>query len=79
MIGRQLFDGDIVLCDAGGTARHEDIVAALIDNETTLKTLIVQRGKSWLRAENPRFPDLIPATSLVVQGVARGVIRFLAA
>lgn len=78
MTGRQLFDGDIVLCDAAVTPRHEQIVAALINNETTLKTLIVQRGKSWLRAENPRYPDLIPATGLVVQGVVRGVIRFLA-
>jgi repressor LexA len=79
MTGRQLFDGDIVLCDAAATPKHQDIVAALIDNETTLKTLILQRGRPWLRAENPRYPDLAPVTSLAIQGVVRGVIRFLAA
>ena len=79
MTGRQLFDGDIVLCDAAATPRNEDIVAALIDNETTLKTLILQRGRTWLRAENPRYPDLQPVTSLAIQGVVRGVVRFLAA
>jgi repressor LexA len=77
MTGRQIFDGDIVLFEHGTTPRHEDIVAALIDNESTLKTFVRKGGKVWLRAENPRFPDLVPAWDLQIQGVARAVIRFL--
>ncbi len=77
MIGRQIFDGDVVLLEQGIIPQHEDIVAALIDNESTLKTLIRQDGKIWLRAENPLFPDLIPAWDLQLQGVARAVLRLL--
>lgn len=75
MIGRKIFDGDLVLVEKSGQPRHQDIVAALIDNESTLKTLIHENGKVWLRSENPAYPDLIPFQELQIQGVARGVIR----
>jgi repressor LexA len=77
MIGRKIFDGDIVLLEQGAAPRKGDIVAALIDNESTLKTLVRRNGKAWLQAENPHYPDLIPALDLRIQGVARAVIRFL--
>lgn len=75
MIGRKIFDGDLVLVEKSGQPRHQDIVAAFIDNESTLKTLIRENGKVWLRSENPAYPDLIPFQELQIQGVARGVIR----
>lgn len=75
MIGRKIFDGDLVLVEKSGQPRHRDIVAALIDNESTLKTLIRENGKAWLRSENPAYPDPIPFQELQIQGVARGVIR----
>jgi repressor LexA len=77
MIGCQISDGDIVILDYGLTPRNGDVVAALIDNESTLKTFVQKGSKAWLRAENPRYPDLIPALDLQIQGVARAVIRFL--
>lgn len=77
MIGRKIFDGDLVLVEKSGQPRHRDIVAALIDNESTLKTLIRENGEAWLRSENPTCPDLIPFEELQIQGVARGVIRSL--
>lgn len=77
MIGRQIFDGDIVLLEHSASPAHGDIVAALIDQESTLKTFVRDGSKVWLRAENPRSPDLIPASDLKIQGVARATIRFL--
>ena len=78
MIGRQIFEGDIVLLEHEAIPRDGDIVAALIDNESTLKTFVHKReGKVWLRAENPLYPELIPAMDLQVQGIVRAVIRFL--
>lgn len=77
MIGRNIFDGDIVLLEQGSSPQNGEIVAALIDNESTLKTLVRKKGKVWLRAENQLYPDLIPALDLRIQGVARAVIRFL--
>ena len=77
MVGRHLSDGDIVLLERDAEPQDGDIVAALIDNECTLKTLVMRGGKFWLRAENPSYPDLSPAWDLQVQGIARAVIRFL--
>lgn len=77
MEGRRIFDGDIVLIDGSATPEHRNVVAALVDNEATLKTFLRRDGKPWLRAENPRYPDPIPAWDLRIQGVARAVIRQL--
>ncbi len=69
-----ILDGDVVIMEFA-EARHGDIVAALIDGETTLKRFLLQRGRPYLRAENKNYPDLIPARELVIQGVLRQVIR----
>jgi repressor LexA len=75
MIGRHILDGDVVILEHGVTPRIGDVVAALIDNESTLKTYMHEKGKPHLRAENPRYPKLIPAQELVVQGVMMALIR----
>ncbi len=75
MIGRHILDGDIVVLEHGPEPRHGDIVAALIDGESTLKTFLQRNGKPYLKAENPKYPDLIPAQELMIQGVLRALIR----
>jgi hypothetical protein len=75
MIGKCIMDGDLVVLEHGMTPRNGDVVAALIDNESTLKTFLLNRGKPFLRAENPKYPDLIPAQELVIQGVMLALIR----
>jgi repressor LexA len=74
MVGAQIVDGDTVLLTRA-TPREGDIVAALIDGEVTLKRYQLKRGKPFLKAENPAYPDLIPAAELVIQGVMIGLIR----
>jgi len=75
MVGRHIIDGDIVVLEHGATPRPGSVVAALIDNESTLKTFVLERGKPYLRAENPKYPKLIPAAELVIQGVMVGLVR----
>ena len=75
MIGRHIMDGDLVVLEHGMTPRNGDVVAALIDNESTLKTIVIERSKTWLRAENPKYPQLIPAQELVIQGVMVALLR----
>jgi repressor LexA len=75
MIGRHILDGDIVVLEHGPEPRHGDIVAALIDGESTLKTFLRKNGKPYLKAENPKYPDLIPAEELMIQGVFKALIR----
>jgi repressor LexA len=75
MIGRHVCDGDIVILEHGAEPRHGQIVAALIDRKTTLKTFVVKNKKPFLKAENPKYPDLVHSEELVIQGVVRALIR----
>jgi len=75
MIGRHICDGDIVVLEHGPDPRPGQIVAALIDGQSTLKTFILKGGKPYLRAENPDYPDFIPAQELMIQGVFKALIR----
>lgn len=75
MVGRHILEGDYVILEHGVTPRSGDVVAALIDNESTLKTFVLDKGKPFLRAENPRYPNLVPAQELVIQGVMVALIR----
>ena len=77
MTGRHIFDGDIVLIEQEQSPQSGDIVAAIIDNESTLKTFVRKNGTSWLQAENPLYPVLVPIMGLTIQGVARAVVRLL--
>jgi repressor LexA len=75
MIGKFICDGDIVILEHGAEPRNGEVVAALIDRKNTLKTF-VQKGKhTFLKAENPKYPNLIPSEELVIQGVLKGLIR----
>jgi repressor LexA len=72
-----IFEGDIVIFEPG-PAKDNDIVAALIDGETTLKRFIQKPGRNpFLKAENPKYPQLHPVSELVVQGIAKAVVRSL--
>jgi repressor LexA len=75
MIGRHILAGDIVILEHGPEPRNGQIVAALIDGESTLKTFVLKGGKPYLRAENPKYPNLIPAQELMIQGVFKALIR----
>jgi repressor LexA len=75
MIGRHILDGDIVVLEHGPEPRNGQIVAALVDGDSTLKTFVVKSGKSYLRAENPKYLNLILAEELMIQGVFKALIR----
>ena len=74
MIDAHICDGDTVILEFR-EPRKGDIVAALIDGGTTLKRYLVEKGQPFLRAENPEFPDLIPARELIIQGVLIALLR----
>lgn len=78
MIGADILEGDRVVVERR-EPKHGDIVAALIDEEVTLKRYCAPRDGSspYLKAENPRYPELYPINELVIQGVAKAVVRAL--
>ena len=75
MIDAHILDGDIVILEDRKDVQNGDIVAALIDGETTLKRYVTEHGRPYLKAENPLYPNLVPARELRIQGVMVSLIR----
>ncbi len=77
MIGDGVLDGDVVIVRRVDTARHREMVVALINGEATLKRLARENGRTRLRPANPDYPiiDIAPEDDFRIQGVAIGVIR----
>ncbi|MEO0509445.1 MAG: transcriptional repressor LexA [Verrucomicrobiota bacterium] len=77
MVDAEIYEGDMVVVEQRDV-RDGDIVAALIDGETTLKRYIQKPGEPpYLKAENKFYPELYPVNELSVQGVAKAVVRSL--
>ncbi len=75
MIGKHICNGDIVIVEFGADPLNGQVVAAFVDGRSTLKTFLIKNGKPILRAENPKYKDIIPAEGLTIQGVLKGLIR----
>jgi repressor LexA len=75
MLGAGINDGDLVVVERGKEPRVNDIVVGVLDGVYTLKRLRRDKGKFYLQAENPDYPDLYAMDELQVAGVVRGVIR----
>ena len=68
---------DELVVDRSLEAKHEDIVVALIDNEFTVKRLMIEGDTHWLKAENPDFSDIYLKENqeLVIWGVVTYVLK----
>ncbi len=77
MINAGILDGDIVVIRKANTARNNDIIVALVDQEeATLKRLYKTSQGIELIAENPDFPTRTYGPDRVeVQGVLVGLVR----
>jgi repressor LexA len=58
MTGAGIQDGDLVVIRKQDDANQGEIVAALLEDEATIKTLIRDGGKTLLRAENPAYAPI---------------------
>jgi repressor LexA len=76
MTGAGIFPGDIVVLEFR-EPRNGEVVAALLDGETTLKRFVIRKGRPFLKAENPQYTNLIPARELVIQGVQVALLRVM--
>jgi repressor LexA len=75
MTGRSICEGDWIIADADVAPKVGEVIVALIDGLNTLKTLARQKGRFFLKAENPTYPDWIPMEEIIVQGVVKAVLR----
>ncbi len=78
MVERGIEDGDKVVVKKQNHASRGDIVVALLDNETTLKTYYPEPDKKHIRLhpENKAMSDII-VEDCIIQGVAKYVIKKL--
>jgi repressor LexA len=71
MINAAIADGDIVVVRQQSEAENGDIVAAMIDGETTVKTFQLVNGQVWLMPHNPSYrpiPWPIPCEDATTEG-----------
>ncbi|MFE2971925.1 LexA family protein [Streptomyces sp. NPDC059340] len=74
MIDAAICDGDIVTVRKVDSADDGDIVAALLDDEATVKMLRRQDGQVWLMPRNPAY-EPIPGDDAQILGKVVGVLR----
>jgi repressor LexA len=76
MIDAAICDGDWVVVSRAQTAENGEIVAALLDNEATVKTFKRRDGHVWLMPHNPAF-DPIDGDHATILGKVTAVLRRL--
>ncbi|HYZ38553.1 MAG TPA: transcriptional repressor LexA [Pseudonocardiaceae bacterium] len=76
MVEAAITDGDWVVVRQQPSAENGDIVAALIDEEATVKTFKRRDGHVWLLPHNPAF-EPIPGDEATVLGRVVAVLRRL--
>ena len=59
MIDAAICDGDWVVVRSQNTAEKGEIVAAMIDGETTVKTFVQRDDHVWLMPHNPSFAPIL--------------------
>ncbi|HEY9291259.1 MAG TPA: transcriptional repressor LexA [Microlunatus sp.] len=76
MVDAAICDGDWVVVRKEQTAENGDIVAALLDDEATVKTFKRTRGHVWLMPHNPAY-DPIDGDQASILGKVVAVLRRL--
>ena len=75
MIDAGIHAGDIVVVERTKAARAGEFVIAIVDDEFTLKELILEKGKFALKPHNPAYPVIRPQSELEIFGVVTGLVR----
>jgi DNA polymerase V len=77
MTGAGIHDGDLLVVDRSLQAKSGNVVIAVVDGEFTVKRLQHLKGKVWLKAENPSYPniELQEGQELEIWGVVSHVVH----
>jgi len=70
---------DELIVDRSLDAKHGDIVVALIDNDFTVKRLMIDEKGQWLKAENPDYKNIYlqEGQELIIWGVVTCIIKMI--
>ena len=79
MINAGIFEGDYVIVRQQTSAEPNDIVAALLNDEATIKRFVKERDEIRLQPEHPTMPPIVvtPDQKLAILGKVGAVFRKL--
>ncbi|WP_151867604.1 LexA family protein [Acinetobacter soli] len=68
---------DELIIDRSLDAKHQDIVVALIENDFTVKRLMIDESGRWLKAENPDYKNIYfnEGQELIIWGVVTFILK----
>ena len=75
MVDKGIIDGDIVIIEERKTAEQGEIVAAIIDNEATLKILKQDKNQIKLLPANKKYKPITVTDNFKIAGVLVGLFR----
>jgi repressor LexA len=75
MVNAGIFEDDMVIVNSTNAANNKDIVVALLHDEVTVKRLINESSRTFLKAENPDYDDIYPEGEWSIQGKVVGLVR----
>ncbi len=75
MLNAGILPGDLVVVHRQSSARHGDIVVALLEDEATVKRLSLRNGQVWLMPENDDYSP-IDGTYARILGKVEAVTRY---
>jgi DNA polymerase V len=77
MIGAGIFNQDVIVVDRSMQPQSGDIVVATVNNDLTVKKLLLEKGKVYLVPENPAYEkiEIQEFTDLKIWGVVTGSVK----
>ena len=79
MLGAGIDDGDLLVIDKSLSPENGKIAVCFIDGDFTVKRIIKEKGKLYLKAENKKYKsiELKEESELIIWGVVEYVIKKL--
>lgn len=75
MVNKGILDGDLVIVKQQNTAENGDIVVALIEDETTVKTFYREKDYIRLQPENENYEPIIVKDNVTILGKVIALFR----
>jgi repressor LexA len=75
MLNSGILNGDVAVVETNSQAINGDIVVAEIDGSTTIKEFRTDQGKTRLISHDAEGKSVVPAETLNIVGVVRGIVR----
>jgi len=77
MVGAGLDDGDLLVIDKSISPGNGKIAVCFIDGDFTVKRIVKEKGKLYLKAENKKYKsiELKEENELIIWGIVEYVIK----